>query len=1244
MFFFEQFNFKFYSIMKFSWFLSLGLFVILQLLVCKNLLGQINFNENFNTAPIGWIGNITHTTQTSACGSGSMRRNLFFPSAQSGNMVSPMVGTSVSGLVTLTYKYKIADWIANTVGTANWGSFNVQYGPSATGPWTTVQTINTGNHIVSGSCSTVSINFVPPAGNLFLKWDASWSGGDYFINFDDITVSETSGTACSGVPAPGNTLVDVDSSCTGQPFTLSLQNSTTGAGVSYEWQSADDATFTNNLVIMPATTFSVVASQSTPKYYRCVVTCGGLSATSNAAYVAVKSFTNCYCVAIPTSIDDFGITNILFGTFSNLNLGEDEYQNFKNLPPATILTSSNVPITCSLETGYSYRVWAFIDFNQNGSFSDIGEGFDLGLSAASPTASVSGNIVVPASAMLGNTGLRIVGTDIDLNTSSCYNSDFGNVEDYIINIAPNTLCSGTPNPGNIISSLISPLCNSNQGVTLSLQNETIGTGVTYQWCNSSGPIFNANSATFETGPLTNADSFYCVVGCGSLFATSAILPVVIAPPIAGSSVINPIIIGQAPCLSNKYSDIKYPTFDACYNNLLPINSPPEVYYQFSLLSPAIVQISNCGSGFDTYITLLDSNGAIITFADDNGPLCGGAAASLVATLSSGTYLIASEGYSATGFIHTTISTVDSCIELFTTSENVTCNGLANGSMNIVATPAANYTYSYVSDNGVTDTSLTGSFSNLPPSIYTVSASNGVYSSSSILIVSEPTALNGSVLLNTPPICNNGSDGIIMVSAINGTPFVALPTAYHYSWFKVGDSVNIIDTDSVLNNVLPADHFVIIEDANACKVTVNSVLINPPLLSSVVFDTICSNNLPYNWNGNIYNLAGTFIDTFAATNIACDSIVTLNLFVLNATSNTLYDTACNSYAWIINGNTYTASGIYYDTSINANGCQHIEILHLFIKLGTSSVNIISANNAYTWPVNNFTYLSSGIYINNSINGNGCIQVDSLILTITPTISLAIKATLSGPYSESQLLMKDDLRVKGLIPLIEPYSSSPYSSAFVHVNGGGETTNTLVLAQTGNDAIVDWVFVSIRSMLNSSVVLATKSALLQRDGDIVEASDGISPVNFSLLAGNYFVAVDHRNHLGIMTANPISIGTVTASINLTNGLTPLYLKPTNNNPTPLTGATKNQGGVRTMYSGNCSIASFLEASRINYGAALTSDKSALLLATGATTIINGYSIFDLDLNGIARYSGLNPDRFVISSTVLNTNSIIVSEQLP
>jgi len=112
-----------------------------------------------------------------------------------------------------------------------------------------------------------------------------------------------------------------------------------------------------------------------------------------------------------------------------------------------------------------------------------------------------------------------------------------------------------------------------------------------------------------------------------------------------------------------------------------------------------------------------------------------------------------------------------------------------------------------------------------------------------------------------------------------------------------------------------------------------------------------------------------------------------------------------------------------------------------------------------------------------------------------------------------LMRDDLREADYIPLTEPYANM---ANFEHkAFGGGETIDPSILTITGDDAMVDWVFVELRSAIKLDSVIATRSAILQRDGDIRDV-DNVQLLTFDgILAGEYYVSIRHRNHLGVMT---------------------------------------------------------------------------------------------------------------------------------
>ncbi len=151
-----------------------------------------------------------------------------------------------------------------------------------------------------------------------------------------------------------------------------------------------------------------------------------------------------------------------------------------------------------------------------------------------------------------------------------------------------------------------------------------------------------------------------------------------------------------------------------------------------------------------------------------------------------------------------------------------------------------------------------------------------------------------------------------------------------------------------------------------------------------------------------------------------------------------------------------------------------------------------------------------------------------LLLLPKVYL--QGALIGVYSPDPL-MRDDLRAQGLLPTSSPYDSwSPITTT--------PTISTAVFAATGANAIVDWVFVELRSPASASTVVDSRAALLQRDGDIVEV-DGVSPLSFSgVSAASYYIAVRHRNHLGVMTQTAIPLSASTTIVDFRLPSTPTF----------------------------------------------------------------------------------------------------------
>ncbi len=164
-----------------------------------------------------------------------------------------------------------------------------------------------------------------------------------------------------------------------------------------------------------------------------------------------------------------------------------------------------------------------------------------------------------------------------------------------------------------------------------------------------------------------------------------------------------------------------------------------------------------------------------------------------------------------------------------------------------------------------------------------------------------------------------------------------------------------------------------------------------------------------------------------------------------------------------------------------------------------------------------------------------------------VSVAAKSFL-GAYNSTTGLMGDQLRIGAsgvtVLPLKEPYTTyDPDGNSipnFIHV-GRAATVRDSVLSQTDfdltgtNNDVVDWVFLQVRNIAAPYTVVATRSAFIQRDGDIVGV-DGNAVKFIGLAAGTYKVAVRHRNHLGVLTANDKALTTTPTVLNFTDATTP------------------------------------------------------------------------------------------------------------
>ena len=233
----------------------------------------------------------------------------------------------------------------------------------------------------------------------------------------------------------------------------------------------------------------------------------------------------------------------------------------------------------------------------------------------------------------------------------------------------------------------------------------------------------------------------------------------------------------------------------------------------------------------------------------------------------------------------------------------------------------------------------------------------------------------------------GCDSVITLNLTinNSTSSTDIQTACDtYTWI---DDV----TYTVSNNI--ATHT--ITNAAGCDSVITLDLTINNSTSSTDIQTACDT---YNWiDGNTYT-ASNNTATHTITNAAgCDSVITLDLTINNSTSSTDIQISCDTYNWI-DGNTYTASNnTATHTITNAAGCDSVITLNLTINNSTSSTDIQTACDTYTW-IDDVTYtVSNNIATHTITNAAGCDSVITLDLTINNSTSSTDIQTACDTYT-------------------------------------------------------------------------------------------------------------------------------------------------------------------------------------------------------------------------------------------------------
>ena len=454
-------------------------------------------------------------------------------------------GQTSDDLMTVTVSGTSGPFVVNAPNTnVSWG-----VGQSQTVTWNVANT-----NVSPVSCSTVNIKLSTDGGQTYPVTLVANTAND---GSQSITVPNNISTTCRiKVEAADNIFYDISNAnftITGAvacnaTVPVNLAASNLGAstatltwnavsGATYDvryrptgtssWTTVNASTNTLNLTTLNATTAYEAQVRS-----KCNTTNSAFSSSVN--FTTTNSQNN-YCSANGNSTSDEHIGRVQLGTINNSSgASSGGYGDFTALSTDLAQGSSNTititPSWASTQYNEGYGVW--IDYNQDGDFSDSGE--QVWSKSPSQTNPVSGTFIVPGSAATGQTRMR-VSLRYNALPSPCGSFNYGEVEDYTVNITPSS--SG----GCVDVTLSLTFDNYPEETSWALKNEsgtTVASGGNYGSAGDGATItdvsclpagcytFTINDAygdgiccTYGNGSYTLKDAFGTLLSAGSAFGT-----------------------------------------------------------------------------------------------------------------------------------------------------------------------------------------------------------------------------------------------------------------------------------------------------------------------------------------------------------------------------------------------------------------------------------------------------------------------------------------------------------------------------------------------------------------------------------------------------------------------------------------------------------------------------------------------------------------------------------------------------
>ncbi len=281
------------------------------------------------------------------------------------------------------------------------------------------------------------------------------------------------------------------------------------------------------------------------RYYYQVLAVNALGASAGCAIDSINTSDSISYCSVSFQNSNYRISQIQFQTVTDNGVTRSGYFDRR---PRTLVApiGSTQTIDVTISGGNNNNtIYCYIDYNQNGSFTDPGERILATGSDFSKTISVT----PPVGAKVGRTTMRIVLWFIGNGpfNAPCGNIQFdGNALDYYIDIQNPLACTGRPSAGTVV--LDSARCDNGVGY-LRATGTGIASNLRYQWLKRVGTTWapagtsNDTTSTLSTSPNASPTSYRFVVTC----ANSGLTDSTAAYVLSGAPVPAPSVRDTARC-------------------------------------------------------------------------------------------------------------------------------------------------------------------------------------------------------------------------------------------------------------------------------------------------------------------------------------------------------------------------------------------------------------------------------------------------------------------------------------------------------------------------------------------------------------------------------------------------------------------------------------------------------------------------------------------------------------------------